>query len=80
MRIPGVISSLNDNGIAENSRLAPQVGFNQCFLNTILYKTKKAVKKWNEKYSSQLFWYKVLATGQYFIVSETGFRRPADDD
>ncbi len=32
MRIPGGISSLNDNPMAENSRRGPQVGLNQCFL------------------------------------------------
>ncbi len=32
MRIPGGISSLNDNAMAENSRLAPLVGLNPCFL------------------------------------------------
>ncbi len=33
MRISGGISSLNDNAMAENSRSAPQVGFNQGFLS-----------------------------------------------
>ncbi len=40
MRTPGGISSLNDNAMAENSRSAPQMEVNQCFLRYV--KNKRA--------------------------------------
>ncbi len=44
MRMPSGISSLNDNPMAENSRSAPQVGFNQRFLRKrVLYYAEKTI-------------------------------------